>query len=306
MNSAFINQTRRNIELLISQKKFREAHNLCNDILSRYPEERDFEKMREFIEKKSEKANEELIEEKIKELDPLWDQEKYPEILSAIKYLFKYAPNNDKLKKLYIKAQGLYTKQVGELKKQFQKEKTEKLNRLFEEDPDHLMNELYILERTNPGNQDILKLSKSFREKLVHKKLANKDELLNSGKYDVIDNFILELKKIDESNVEIMKLEKIVKQKKLNNQKEQKKEFIYKGENYLSTLIGLKKFAEAIRVAQEVLSIDADDPEAKKLLAKAQEGYYKQTTDQSIDMIDRDLPKLKAQYENDKSKFIKL
>jgi hypothetical protein len=103
-----------------------------------------------------------------------------------------------------------------------------------------------------------------------------------------------------------MKLEKTIKQRKLENQIEQKKEFVYKGENYLSTLIRLKKFSEAMRVAQEVLSIDQNDPEAKKLLEEAKNGYHEQTKNQSVSMIERDIPKLKAEYENNKSKFVRI
>lgn len=306
MENPFIQQARRNINLLLTSKKYKEAYNLCNAILSRYPEEKDFIKLIKIIKKESEKTNEEMIEEKLQELDPLWDQEKYSEVLSGLKYLLKYAPNSKKLQKLYTKAQALYAKQVTDLKKQFTKDQTVKLTRLLEEDPNRLIQELYILERTNPGNQEVISLTKNFREKLVHKKIQEKTDLIYSDKYEVIENFIANLKKIDEKNAEIMKLEKLVKQRKVDGVMAEKKEFIYKGENYLSTLIRLKKYAEATKVAEELLSIDKDDSEVVKALEEAKNGYFKQTQQSSINMIEKDASKLKEEYRLNRKKFVKI
>ncbi|MFA7685596.1 MAG: hypothetical protein WCX95_02250 [Candidatus Gracilibacteria bacterium] len=306
MDNAFIQQARRNIDLLMASKKYQEALNLCNAISSRYPDDRDFKKMTITIQDEAEKANESMIDTKLEEMDPLWDQEKYQEILNGIKYLLRYSPNHKKLQNLYKKAQELYTKQITTLKKQFQKEQSEKLERFLENDPEKLINELYTLERTNPGNTDVMAMTKIFREKLVSKRIAEKKDLIYSDKYDVIETFIESLKKIDEKNTEITKLEKLIKQRKVDNFMEQRKEFVYKGENYLGTLIRLKKYAEAIKVAQELLTIDKNDKEVLSLFEKAKDLYFKQTRDQTVLAIEKNSTNLKAEYQASKENFIKI
>jgi len=306
MDNAFIQQARRNIDLLIASKKYSEALNLCNAISSRYPDDREFQKTAIIIEKEVAKANESMIDTKLEEMGPLWDQEKYQEILNGLKYLLRYSPDNKKIQKLYKKAQDLYTDQINALRKQFQKEQTTKLERLLESDPEKLVNELYSLERSNPNNTEVAAMTKFFREKLVHKKIEEKKDIIYSDKHDVIETFIANLKKIDEKNTEIMKIEKLVKQRKIDTFMEQRKEFIYKGENYIGTLIRLKKYAEAIKVAQELLAVDKNDKEALSLMEKAKALYFKQTQEQVINSIEKNSSALKAEYVTNKKGFVKI
>jgi hypothetical protein len=306
MNNAFVQQSKRNIENLMISGKYKEALDLCNAILSRYPEEKEFETLRKNAEKKLAKLNDEAIDEKIKEISPLWDQGKYEEILSELKNLLQYSPENTKIKNLQGKAQSLYIKQVEKLKKQFLGDQIEKLNRLLEKDPDRVISELYILERSNPGNKDVENLAKEIRRELISKKIKAKEELLNSSKFESIESFIDSLKKIDSKNPEITKLEKLTKQRKLNAILEEKKELIYKGENYMDTLIRLKKYQAVIKIAEEVLSIDKNDKTAGKMLKKARNAYFDKTRDESIEMMNKDNEKTRDEYKNNKNNFIKI
>jgi hypothetical protein len=182
----------------------------------------------------------------------------------------------------------------------------EKLNRLLEKDPDRVISELYILERSNPGNKDVENLAKEIRRELISKKIKAKEELLNSSKFESIESFIDSLKKIDSKNPEITKLEKLTKQRKLNAILEEKKELIYKGENYMDTLIRLKKYQAVIKIAEEVLSIDKNDKTAGKMLKKARNAYFDKTRDESIEMMNKDNEKTRDEYKNNKNNFIKI
>lgn len=306
MDNPFIQQSKRNIELLISSKKYQEAMNLCNAILSRYPGNQEFSKIAADIEKDVEKTNGDMVDQKIEEMDPLWDAEKYQEILSGLKYLMKYSPNHKKLQKLYSKAQALYKAQITELRDSFRENQNKKLEKLLKENPEKLLEELYALEKKNPGNQDVIEITKKFREQYIHRKIDEKKELIYSDKYELIEEFIESLKKIDGKNMEIAKLEKLIKQRKLDNLVAQRKEYIYKGENYISTLIRLKKYADAIKVAQELLSVDKDDKEAKKLIKKAKNLYFEQTKEKTINMITSDKEKLETEYQTNKATFVKI
>jgi len=306
MDNAFIQQTKRNIENFIASKRYKEALDLCKAILSRYPEERDFEKLGKLAEKKLAELNDEIINKKIEEITPLLDQGKYEELLSELKVLLEYSPENKKIRKLQEKAQKLYVKQVTDLKQSFFKDQEAKLYRLLEKDPDRVINELYILERSNPGNEDVTTLAVKIRGELIRQKIKTKKELIDSNKFELIESFIESLKKIDNKNPEIEKLEKSTKQRKLDTIIEGKKELIYKGENYLDTLIRLKKYPEAIKVAEEVLSIDKNDKTAKRILEKAKNAYFSKTRDQSIEMIKKDGQKLYDEYKTDKTGFVKI
>ena len=100
-NQAYFEQLEQNINGLIANEKYREAYNLCKEILSKFPDEKKFLKIKIKIEEAAADKNNRIIEAKLEAMDPLWDQKKYVDILRGLKDLINLAPNNDKLKKLF-------------------------------------------------------------------------------------------------------------------------------------------------------------------------------------------------------------
>ncbi len=305
-NFAYFNQFEQKINVLLTEKKYRDAFNLCKEILIKYPEEKRFLKIKEKIEEATAEENKKIIEEKLEELKPLWKEEKYSQILKTLKELLQVDPNNLRMKNLSQEAEILYRKQFEKLQEDFNKQQNERLTNLLDNNPQLLIEELYILERENPNNKNVEQLVADFRDKLIAKKIKDKEELVNSAKYDVIENFIQELMKIDKYNGRIRELEKQIKERKFSTETDQTKEFVYSGEKHLDTLMKLKKYDKAIKVANEILAIDKNNIPVKRMLKEANGKYLSQLKNLAAASILDHFQELKTKYSEDKSGFIKL
>lgn len=302
----YFEQKKQHIRSLISEKKFTEAYDLCNEVIGESPEEEDFSELKNEIEEKVEKENTGTIKERLKSLKPLWKEKNYAEILKELKDLLEISENNKKVIDEYQKAQKLYRKKLEKDQKHFAKEQKQRLTELLEDNPNLLSEELSDLERTNPNNKTIQELSKEFKDKLIQKKIEDKQKLLKSNKYDAIANFLTILKKIDKDSKSLHELEATLKNNLKGKQKEAKSEFLYKSINYLSTLMKLKKYNKATKVAKEILEAEGENEKAKKILKKAKKKYFKQSREKSIDSIQENLQTLKAKYKENKKDFIKI
>lgn len=305
-NNPYFDQLEQNIRLLLSEEKFREAYKICIEAISKYPEEKKFLKLKETIEKAVEEKNEKLINKKIGEISHFWKEEKYGEILKELRPLLQIGPNNKHLKSLIVDAQDKYEKQIKVLQINFQKTQTEKFEKLLKEDENQLVQELLLLERSNPQNKLVQNITTEFRDKLIKKKIKEKEDLIYSDKFADIKNFIDQLKKIDDANKEILELEKFIKERQLGTQVEDQNEFLYKSEEHLFTLMRLKKYDKAVKVAEEILELDKNNKKVFKMLKEAESYLFSQTRDESINAIQKNLPELKTQYAKEPDKFIKI
>jgi len=305
-NAPFLEQLEQNLNGLIAEKKFKSAYEKCINILKENPEDKRFIKLKKRIEEEVEDSNKKIIKEKLEEIAPLWKDNKYVEILKELQELLKLSPKNTKLLDLYKKAQTAYIKEVKLLQDKFDKEQNKKLGKLLESDESKLLDELFYLEKNNPGNSHILELTKKFRTKLIENKIKEKSDLIYSDKYDSIQNFINQLRKIDKQSEIVDKLEHSTKKRELGTQFEEKTEFVYKGEQHLNNLMRLKKYDKAIKVAEELLSVDQNNKKVSKTLKKAEQKFFAQTKNETIESINKEKDKLKSEYEKDKKSFTKI
>ncbi len=305
-NRAYFEQLEQNINGLIANEKYREAYNLCKEILNKFPDEKRFLTIKAKIEEAAADKNNRIIEAKLEAMDPLWDQKKYVDILRGLKDLINLAPNNEKLKKLFAKAQNYYAEQMEELKIEFKEKQNTRLTELLNTNPDQLVNELFELEMENPGNTTVREIAMEFRDRLIAKRIAEKDELIHSDKYEAIENFIGQLKKVDPKNPRIATVENIVEQQKLGTLIAQKKEFAYSGFRHLDTLMKLKKYDKAIKVANELLAVEKSNSKITNILKSAERKYFKQTKMICIENIIAESNKLKEEYQKDKSAYIRI
>lgn len=304
--NAYFDQAEQNIKLLIAEKKYKEAYISCKKFLEKFPDESRFIKLKEEIEHDVDEENQTVIEKKLNEIKPLWKQEKYIEILKQLRELLKIAPSSKKIQELMAEAQESYKKEINKLTEDFEKKESERLNELMEKDEKRLIDEMFLLEKSNPGNKSVLALTKKYRDKLIDKKIHEKEYLIYSDKFDDIANLISQLKKIDDKNAQIDHLEKLIKTRKLGEQVDDKNEFVYKGEQYLITLMKLKKYDKALQVASEIMAVDKSNKNIPKIYEKAEKGFYKQTRKDVINIIIQNQPQLHEEYSKNKDKFIKI
>lgn len=305
-DSPYFDQLEQNIISLLSEKKFKQAYEMCIKVLDKIPGEPRFIKMKAKIEEAVEEENDKVIEKTIEEVKPLLNEQKYEIVLKKLESLLKVSKNNSKLNNLIIETQEKYKRQIEELKKGFEKNQRARLTKIFEESPERMIDELYFLETNNSSDEVTKKLVAEFRDKLIEKKIKDKKELIDSDKFDVIYNFIEELKKIDDKNPRIKELDEKTRRRQNETQMENKGEFLYKGENYLSTLMKMNKYSEAIKVAEEILQTDPNNGEAKETLKEAKSKFYDQSRDGTVDLIIKNQSSEKVDYEKDKDNFISI
>lgn len=305
-NSAYFEQAARNIEILLHDQKYKEAYQRCIDLLNQFPEEKILLKLKDKIEREVEERNEGIVDQTIEELKPLWKEEEYAEIINKLKPLLKLRVETEKINELIAKAQDRYKEKMSEMQKNFEKKQKEKLDILLADDESGLLSELFLLEQGNVGNQEVLQITSEYRDKLIQKKIKEKQDLIESGKYDVISSLIEQLKKIDKTNTRIAGLERKIKEHQHNIQLSKKKEFIYESEKHLDTLMRLAKYDKALKVSEEILSIDEDDKKALSSKHKATKKLLVQTRKETVQKIKAESENNKKQYLEDKENFIRI
>lgn len=305
-NEPYFDQIEQSINLLITEGKFEDAYDKCKNTLLKFPDEARFKKLKTQIEEEVIESNDKLIEKELSEIKPLWKEEKYAEILNKLSPLLKISTNNKKLNNEIVKAQEAYKDKSSKNKAEFTKEQTKKLDDLLENDTDKLLQELFALEMGNKGNKIVLTMTKDYRDKLIRKKIKAKSDLLSSDKFEDIQNFIDQLKRIDDKNPQIKKLEGKTTEGKHSTQLGEKKDFLYRSLTHLDTLMRLRKWDKAVKVAEEILEIDENNSKVKKLHAKAERKLFAQTKTETAKIIESEYKELKEEYEKDRSKFVKI
>lgn len=307
MEEAFFRQIRRNIESLIVEGNLTEAYIRCKEILEKHPNQKGIIDLKKEVEEKMVAENREIIKTGIKEVKSLSNKNNKEQALKKLKELLDLSPNNENLKRLYLKIQKRYKNELDKARKVFLNHKTEELQKLMDiDDMTKLLQVLQTLSREYQENKEIQALAKSYREKIVEKEIRKKEELLSSTKFDDIDGFLNDLKKIDESSSAIKNVEAYIRKRKMGNQVENVEEFIFSSEDNLITLMKLKKYEEAVIVANEILKTSPENNNVKRILKKAKRKAFFLNQKEAVRRILQRLPALKAEYKKNKANFIRI
>ncbi len=302
----YFEQIEQNINMLLSDKKYKEAYKLCVDFLNKFPEERTFIKLKEKIEEEVADENAKIIEEKINSTSKFFETKNYAEILRTLQPLLKLAPNHKRLQKEILQAQELYKDQIEDTQESFLKKQREKLEKILKENPELILDELIYIERNQPGNHQVENLINEYKEKYINKKIDEKKELINSDKFDSIYHFIEQLRKVDDKNATLNNLETKIKNRQHGNQIDETKEFVFSSENHLLTLMKIKKYDKAIKVAEEILESDKNNTRVAKILKEAQDKFYSQSRDTVAELIVQTNKTMDNEYQQNKDGFITL
>ncbi|MEK7673319.1 MAG: hypothetical protein AAB373_05550 [Patescibacteria group bacterium] len=305
-NAAYLTQLEQKINGLIFSKKYQEAYSLCKDIISKFPEATNIYSLKKKIEQEVAAENKRVVEQKIDSTQTFFDQKKYADAIKTLREALTLIPDYPKAKKLYAKAQELYQKQVEEIEKSFIEKQSKRLNEILLTLPNQLMDELLELETENAGNKLIMDLTSTFKDKLIEQKIKDKKELINSNKYQDLGNFIEQLKKIDPKNPRITDLQKSIHLNQHESQLSKKDEYVYDGLKYLDTLLKLKKYDKGVQLINELIKVDPQNKKLQNLLTSTESKYFGQLKNSTTESIISHLPSLKAEYESDKNKFVRI
>jgi len=304
-NNAFAEQVKQNIQALVVEGRFEEALSKCEKYISSFPDQKEMTKIKKTIEKRMQEKNAENVERKNKEAMEFYSKKDYLSALKITKEALELSPQHEKSKRLFIKYQEAYKKQIEEAEKKFFKQLKERFQNLLNNNEIvELIEEIRKLEEENSDNKEVLSMAEEFKEKIIALEIKNKKDLINSNKIEDIENFIFNLKKINKNSKILIRLENAIKQKKLGVQIENIDQFIYEGIQNLSTLIKLKKFEESIAICEEILSVNPSDKKTRKILKEAKNKLYHQSKRDALENIKNSLHSLKNEYAKNKNDFI--
>ena len=296
MEDAFFRQIRRNLEALMVEGRLAEAYSKGKEILQKYPDQKPIRDLMADISKRMMTMNKQQIKDGVKEAKSLNKAGDLVGALRKLKELITLSPQDAKLKRLYLKIQKTYKEKIDKQSKNFLEQKSKEIHELYEAgDRTNLIIRLQELAREYKNNKQMITLIRSYREKIIEEEVTKKKELINSTKFEDIRGFIKDLKKIDETSKTIKNLENYISRRQMGNQVENIEEFVFASEDSLATLVKLKKFEEAIIVANEILKTNPDNKKVRKNLKKAKRKAFFKNQKEVARKIKLSLPKLKEE-----------
>ncbi len=295
------------IKQLIAEEKWLDAHRACIEILRFDPDNIKIIRLKNVIEKNVKKNNVKAIKEDLKKLHPLWEQKKYEKLLEHLKDLEPYIPDYPPLKKYILKVRDAYKKTIEIKQKKYVERELEQIKKLIEQKKyQEAIRNAEKLRIQKFSEEEIKNWIKKIRLFWVENELKKHETLLGSDKYEDIQLFLQKLKKVDPSNEKLDRLMKDAKKKARSYQIEQKRDFIFIGLEKTRTMIQLKKFGKAVKAAREVLNIDPNNIQAKRLFAKASRKESKQIDKAVISLMKINNKEIKKLYRENKKDFIRV
>jgi tetratricopeptide (TPR) repeat protein len=302
-----IDQIFAKIDEFRSLGEFKKAYSLCLDILEVDPENGKAVRLLKKLEKDIKGKTIEEIEESIKKLKPLWEKKAYRELVEKYHEFYEVIPDYEPLQKLMAKAESKLKEEALHQKEHFVDHFEEELKGMLErgEYKELILKASQTL-AAYPSNKRIAEIGEEMRVKTIKKQLKENKALLKSHNYIEIIKFLERLNAIEPSYGKIPKLIKKYKSKGLTKLNDEQREFIYKGISNLETLMQLKKFEEAIEVANEILQVDQKNSQAINILEKAKEKEKAKIQKELQEKLKQSKETLKKEYKANKENFIKI
>ncbi|MBT3865106.1 hypothetical protein HOE67_02380 [Candidatus Peregrinibacteria bacterium] len=306
-NTAFFDQLKRNIQNLLVENRLNEAYLKCNEILQKYPNNKDFRNLKDAISAKLYEENKDKVKQGFKEVKKLIKSKEEEKALRRMKELLEMAPNNIKLKKLYLKTQEQYKQKFSKLESEFLGKEKKTLSKLIEKGTeDELLTEIDKLEMNYGKNKKIRALAEKTKEEYIQKQIFNKHDLLKSTKFEEIKEFLDHLKNIKKESPTICKIEAIISKRKIGSQMENIEDYIYSGNYNINTLMKLKKYDEAAQAATEILQAHPGNKEAKKILKKANKQSFFKHRKAAVKTVASKFPALKTDLKAHPENYVRI
>ncbi|MFC1600127.1 hypothetical protein ACFL3T_03820 [Patescibacteria group bacterium] len=295
------------IKALILQDKLKEAYDHCNKLLLNFPESYRLVRFQQKIEKLVFKQNLALVKTELKELKPLWKEEKYEDILKKLAELQKFVPGYAAVEKEIQKAQKLLLKNKQHMQKDV-------LTQYMGQAEVHMKNKAYPAAITTlkrvimklPDYEPAMQMLTEAREFHIKKEIEDNKFLLNGKEFDKIADFIKHLKTIDPKSKEIKALVKKLSKKEEMAHKFKKMDFEYKSFEEIQILYQKRKYEPAIKALEEYIKVDKDNFKALELLDKARKQFDKILSKEVFTKIKQLQKKFKKQKHEMPKEFIRL
>jgi tetratricopeptide (TPR) repeat protein len=295
------------IKSLMTQKRWKDAHRACLEVLQWDPENIKVIRWKNKIEEAVKRINKEALRKDIENLKELWKEKKYNELMINIKKLEPYVDAYPPLKDFIIKAKKEYRDILiaGE-----EEDYQEGLRRIkeFKGSGDYALAYKVAeqLRKLDIRKEEVKKLVKEISEEWVDYELNQNKKLLQSKSYEEIILFYQRLLRINDRSEKVRKLLEKAKEEYDLYKIDQKRDFFYKELENLRTLYQLNKFDEALDIARALLDIDPRNKIVRELYLKAEKKAKGQVEKQLSKQMEKSMDIMKEEYKEDKSKYIKL
>lgn len=302
-----LNEAVNQIKDLMKKEKWSDAHRACLEILRFDSDNLKVIRLKGTIERKVKKINIKAIKEDLKNIDPLWKEKKYSELLEHLKALAPYQNDYYPLKRFIKKVEMEYLNQTREQTKEANSADYARINELLK---DHKYQEaIRIAQKLR-----VLKFNESKVKQLIGKikyewinyELHTNKPLLDSEKFEDILLTLQKIKQIDAGSSAITKLINNTNKKYKQFKIMEKKDFIYQGLEKTKTLLQLKKFEKAMIASREILDIDPSNKKANYMHILAKRKFSKSMDNELNTQMKAVHTQNRKDYKKDKSQFVKI
>lgn len=295
------------IESLIAAGSFEKANNLCLEVLEKDPDDTDMLKLVNLIEQRVQQENEKRIDQVLVDIKPLWEEEKYLEIIQKLNEVKKYSKDYPPLIEAISKAESKYRNLLEERQGEDFKKLQAEFDKFFaKQDLDQVIEKCLEIDNSSLKSKKMEELSEAMKIKVIDVQLDEKKDFLRSDKYDEILNFLSNLKNISPRYQKLLTLIEEIKLRKINNVSAEREETSFQAVDHVKDLLRLGKYEEAYQAAQELLVFNPNSQIAKTLLADAEEKFNQLLHDETAGQIKKSLPKLKEDYQKNKDEYTTL
>jgi len=292
------------VKSLLANKKFKEAFEEYEHLFKLYPFERSLSSLKKEIFIFLEKENKEKISQAIKEVILLNEKKEYTKSLQILKNFYKIAPNHKKLNNLIKKTQLLFNDELKRKKEIFEKSVSKEFIATENLSSEEFLRLIINFKKKYGTNKVANSYIEKVKSEYIYKRIEKYQELLQTNKFELIEQLLNSLKKISDSNVKIIEIENEIKKRKYDLQVLNLKESIYEAEKNIETLLKLKKFKKAYIASKELLRMDNKNKNAQDLYLKSKLKLQKLSNNETIQLIINDLPELKENFKNNPQKFL--
>ncbi len=295
------------INAFMSKEKWLEAHSACLEILRFDPENLKVIHLKNKIKKIVKKINQKAIKQDLDNLKPLWQEQRYAELLSNLDQLQPYIPEYPQLQKVIVKAQKLYKKQMEGEHHEYIKQEQLEIQKLRENgDFQAAVRKAEKLRILAIDEQKIKNLLRDIRTQWLNSEIQKKKSLLESKMYEDTLIFLQGLYRIDKGSAKIKKLLEDTKNRYRQYKIQQKRDIIYRELERVKTLYQLKKYLPCMESAQQILEIDPTNKEALYYFKHAKNHAKKMQNKDLYKQIKNSANQMKDEYRKDKTPFIRI
>ena len=304
---AILSEAYDRIKSLMQQDKWQDAHRACLEILRIDPDNLKIIRLKNKIEGKVKKINIKALKDDLKNIEPLWAEKKYEELLEHLKELEPYRDEYYPLKKLMIKAQKAYDKQFEEKKRKYYGEEMKFIDELLSKhEYQEAIRGAHKLRLSKINESEIKQLIKKIKQKWVDFELSQCKSLLSSEKYEDILIALQGIKRINPQNKTILKLIESKKKKYRTYKTEEKKDFVLKGVDEIQILLQKKKYEKAVQMAKKIIDIEPNNPKIQYLFLKSKKKFAKSTDKELYSQMKIARKDMHQKYKSDKKNVIKI